>query len=103
MNIMAIAPLTAKQQQLIVSNIVKACKDINKLSKSGYNFIYLASGFIAHNDINGFIAAHDDGSLKRKIKENARFNMWSNFREGETNYEYYMSKKAVYQAIMEKI
>jgi hypothetical protein len=102
---MAIAPLTAKQQQLIVSNIVKACKDINKLSKSGYNFISGCPSFIAHYDLQGFITHYSyvKGSLQADIEANALNNQWRNFREGDQNYDYYMSKKAVYQSIMEKI
>lgn len=47
-------PYTEKQKSLIVNNIVKACSDIEKLNGTGYKFIYLANGFIAHYNINGF-------------------------------------------------
>ena len=52
---MSLAPLTERQKVLIVSNVVKACKDITLLNKTGYNFLYLASGFIAHYNLHGFI------------------------------------------------
>lgn len=95
--------LTEKQQALIVKNLVAACKNIEKLNGTGYNFIYLASGFIAHYDINGFKHHYSDGSLRSEILENQRFNQWSNFRPGDQNYDYYMSKKAVYNAVVREI
>ena len=52
---MSLTPLSKRQQDLIVSNVVKACKDITLLNKTGYNFLYLASGFIAHYNLHGFI------------------------------------------------
>ena len=100
---MSIAPLTERQKTLIVSNVVKACKDIELLNKTGYNFLYLASGFIAHYNLYGFIAHYSDYNLKRDILDNVRFNQWSNFREGEQNYDYYMSKKDVYNRIVAKL
>ena len=100
---MSLTPLTKSQQALIVKNIVAACRDIEKLNGTGYKFINLASGFIAQYNINGFKDVYSDGSLVSDIKRNARQNMWSNFRPGEDNYEYYMSKKEVYQSILERI
>lgn len=95
--------LTEKQKTLIVNNVVKACSDIEKLSKTGYNFLYLASGFIAHYNLQGFISTYSDGSLKRDIIENARNNQWANFRESDRDYDYYMSKKDVYNRIVAKL
>lgn len=96
-------PIDAKSAALIVKNIVAACKDINKLNKRGYDFIYLASGFIAHYNLNGFIGYYSENSLKQDILDNAKWNQWSNFRPGEQNYEYYMSKKKIYNEIVAKI
>lgn len=98
-----IAPLTERQKTLIVSNVVKACKNIKDLNKTGYNFLYLASGFIAHNNVHGFISFYEDYDLKHDILKNAMFNQWGNFREGEKHYDYYMSKKDVYNRIVEKL
>lgn len=98
-----ITPLTERQKTLIVNNLVAACKDINKLNRTGYGFIYQASGFIAHYDLGGFIAAYSDGYLTKAILDNERFNMWNNFHEGDDNYEYYMSKKDVYQRLVAKL
>ena len=101
-----LTPLTKRQQSLIVNNVLKACKDITKLNRTGYNFLYLASGFIAHYSLYGFIDYYSDGgilpsnSLKTDILRNASYNMWTNFHPGGENYEYYMSKKAVYQALI---
>lgn len=92
--------LTLNQQKLIVSNVFKACGNIEKLNKTGYNYLYLCSGFIAHYDIHGFKAYYSEHSLIDDIEQNARFNQWSNFSSCDSNYEYYMSKKAVYNAIL---
>ena len=64
-------PLTAQQQKNIVRNVLAACRDIEKLNKTGYSFLYLACGFIAHYDINGFKAYYSEpGSLQRDIEAN---------------------------------
>ena len=100
---MSLTPLTQRQQDLIVSNVVKACKNIDNLNKTGYKFIYLCSGFIAHYDLYGFIANYTGESLKRDIISFAGQNQWKNFREGERDYEYYMAKKEVYNRIVQEI
>ena len=98
-----IAPLTQRQQDMIVRNVVFATRDIRLLSKTGYKYIYLCSGFIAHYDHHGFIAYYQDHSLREDILANSRQNMWLNFQPGDENYDYYMSKKAVYQRILTSI
>lgn len=95
--------LTERRKTLIVNNIVAACKDITKLNETGYGFIYLASGFIAHYNIDGFKDFYYDYSLRQDIINNAHMNMWTNFREGDDNYEYYMSKADVYKRILSKL
>ena len=42
-----------------ITNVFKS-KDINKLNGSGYHYLYLLSGFIAHYDINGFKSHYTD-------------------------------------------
>lgn len=93
-------PLTERQKQLITKNVLAACKNITKLNKTGYDFLYQASGFIAHYDINGFIAHYSEHSLQDDIERNARQNQWSNFRAGERNYDYYMAKRDCYNMIL---
>ena len=95
--------LTERQKTLIINNVVAACKDISKLNKQGYNFLYLASGFIAHYDRYGFMAHYSDGSLKETIKANREFNQWNNFKPGTPDYDYYMQKKEIYNKILERI
>ena len=95
-----IKPLTARQQDLIVSNVLKAIKDIEALNSSGYKFLYLASGFIAHYSLNGFKAYYSAHDLEKDILDNARSNSWYNFHPGDHDYEYYMTKRAVYQRIL---
>lgn len=94
-------PLTDIQQTRIVNNVIAACGDINKLNSTGYNFLYLSSGFIAHYDIHGFKAHYSEpGSLQADIEANARFNQWHNFRKGERDADYYHSKRDTYNAIL---
>ena len=101
---MALAPLTERQKALIVSNVVKACRNIDNLNRTGYKYLYLCSGFIAHYDLYGFISAYSEsGSLKRDILSYAGQNQWKNFRPGERDYDYYMSKADVYNRIIAQI
>jgi hypothetical protein len=41
--------------------------------------------------------------LKEDLISYAGQNQWKNFRPGEQNYEYYMSKADVYNRILEEI
>ena len=100
---MSLTPLTERQKTLIVNNVVKACKNIDNLNKTGYNFLYLCSGFIAHYNLYGFIANYTGQSLKRDIISFAGQNQWNNFRPGERDYDYYMAKKEVYNRILREI
>ena len=94
-------PLTTAQQANIVRNVLAACKDISKLNRTGYGFINLASGFIAHYDLNGFKSYYDEpGSLQRDIEAYARQNQWANFRTGERDADYYHSKRDTYNKIL---
>ena len=96
-------PLSERQKTLIVNNVVNACKNIDNLNKTGYNFLYQASGFIAHYDLYGFIANYKEDSLKADILRNTRANEWRNFHPKDENYEYYMGKADVYTRIVEAI
>jgi len=96
-------PLTDRQKTLIVNNVVSACKDINKLNKTGYNFLYLASGFIAHYNMYGFKDFYSDNDLRKEILSNVKQNMWSNFTSRDSDYDYYMSKADVYRRIVSQI
>jgi len=93
-------PLTQRQKELIAKNVLAACKDISKLNKTGYDFLYQACGFIAHYNLGGFKAYYSDGSLQADIEANARMNQWNNFRSGERDAEYYHSKRDCYNMIL---
>lgn len=93
-------PLTTRQKQLIAKNVLAACKDINKLNKTGYNFLYLASGFIAHYNLEGFKAYYSEHDLQADIERNAKPNQWNNFRAGERDADYYHSKRDCYNMIL---
>jgi hypothetical protein len=96
---MSIPDITERQKSLIVNNVVAAVKNIEKLNKTGYNFLYLESGFIAHYNVNGFKDYYTSENLRNDILKNRNNNQWNNFRKGEKNYEYYMSKRDVYNRI----
>lgn len=97
-------PLTTTQQARIVNNVAAACRDITKLNKTGYDFLHLASGFIAHYNLEGFKAYYSEpGSLQADIEANARANQWHNFRKGEQNADYYHSKRDAYNAILNRL
>jgi len=96
-------PLTERQKSLIVSNVLKAVKNIDNLNKTGYNFIYQCSGFIAHYDLYGFIASYTGETLKQDILSYAGQNQWRNFRPGERDYDYYMAKADVYNRIVSQL
>lgn len=102
-----LVPYTEKQKSLIVNNIVKACDDIEKLNGTGYKFIYLANGFIAHYNIDGFKANYsivDCGySLGDAILANQSANQWNNFKPGDKDYAYYKSKADIYSRIVAKL
>jgi hypothetical protein len=100
---MALKPLTPMQQTRIVNNVVKACSDIEQLNSTGYKYLYLCSGFIAHYNLYGFINYYSNSNLKRDILNNERFNMWTNFKPEDRDYDYYMSKAQVYQRIIKAL
>lgn len=100
---MEIKPLPQRQQTLIVNNVVRACEDIEKLNKTGYKYINLCAGFIAHYNLYGFRDAYSDGSLRSDILKHQHQNQWNNFRPGEKNYDYYKSRAQVYNQIVEKL
>jgi hypothetical protein len=100
-----LTPYTENQKVRIINNVVRAANgDIEKLTKASYNFLYLASGFIAHYNLHGFIAHYSvPNSLRRDILLNRKMNMWLNFRPGERDYDYYMSKADIYQRICDQL
>jgi hypothetical protein len=93
-------PLTQREKELITKNVLAACRDITKLNKRGYDFLYLASGFIAHYNLQGFIAYYSEHSLKADIERNAKANQWTNFRQGERDADYYHAKRDCYNMIL---
>ena len=93
-------PMTQRKKELTAKNVLAACKDINKLNKRGYDFLYLASGFIAHYNLEGFKAHYSEHSLQEDIERNAAANQWHNFRKGEGYYDYYMARRDCYNMIL---
>jgi hypothetical protein len=98
-----LTPLTERQKILIVNNVVRACKNIDTLSMTGYRFINQACGFIAHYNLGGFREYYRDNDLAGDIRRNAYMNEWNNFRPGDRDYDYYMAKRDVYRRIMDQL
>jgi hypothetical protein len=94
---------TENQVTSIVNNVVAACKDITKLNKTGYDYIYLASGFIAHYNLHGFIAHYSENSLELDIVRNICMNRYSNFRPGDRDFDYYNQKADIYRRIADEL
>jgi hypothetical protein len=97
-------PLTKTQQQRIAKNILAACENIQLLNATGYKFLYLCGGFIAHYNIDGFKSHYQaHGSLVRALYRNESINQWGNFRIGELDAEYYHSKRDTYNLVMQAL
>lgn len=101
---MSLQPLPPSKVEYIVKNVLAACEDINKLTKAGYEFLMLSSGFIAHYNRFGFMDHYKTpGALKQDILRNAVMNRWSNFRPGDQNYAYYHQKGDIYRRIVDAL
>lgn len=102
---MALTPMEQTKADRITDNLITAAtKDIEKLSKAGYNFLYLASGFIAHYNQGGFIAHYGTAhNLADEILAYQDNNQWSNFHPNEKDYDYMMQKKDIYNKVCKHI
>ena len=97
-----LTPYTDHQSKLIINNVLKAVDNPHALSASGYKYLHLCSGFIAHYDRHGFIGYYSrEGNLAEDILRHAKANKWLNFRPGDHNYEYYQSKARIYGIIVQ--
>jgi hypothetical protein len=96
---------TERQQYLIAKNLIKAATiDIESLNKTAYQYISGCCGFIAHYDREGFISSYGTPqNLRHDIVHNAKANQYNNFRPNDVNYDYYMSKRNVYEMVVEGI
>lgn len=91
--------MTEKEMELTIKNIVSACKNVEKLNNRGYSFLYLCSGFIAHYNLTGFKYYYSNESLTTHLLRNKDQNQWTNFRTGESDFDYYMQKKEIYNKV----
>jgi len=93
-------PITDHQSDLIVRNVLKACNDIEKLNSTGYKYLYLCTGFIAHYNVHGFRDYYRSHDLEKDLFDNERLNQWNNFVESDPSYSYYKSKARIYNRIL---
>jgi hypothetical protein len=99
-----LVPHTEAEKLHIINAVKRAVVDPTKLTKKAYSFLHLANGFIAHYNKGGFISHYEaPGKLKDAILERQNSNQWSNFRENDKDYAYYMSKKDIYNRIVNAI
>ena len=98
-------PISDIDQVLIASNlIVCATQDIEFMTKRSYEFISIRNGFTRHNNRESFIAAYKTPvNLACDIIDLRDYNQFENVEVENVNYEYYMSVRAVYNAIFEGI
>lgn len=98
-------PISDPDQVLIASNLIVCCTiDIDFMTKKSYEFISNRNGFIRHNDREGFVAAYKNPTnLAADILDSAKHNQYENLNPGDLNYEYFMSVRKVYNAIVEGI
>jgi hypothetical protein len=96
---------TERQQYLIAKNLIKAATlNIECLTKASYQYISGCNGFIAHYDLEGFISSYGTPqNLRHDILHNAKDNQYNNFKPNDVNYDYYMSKRNVYETVVEGI
>ena len=101
---MSLEKLSDRKVQLIVKNVVRACAEPTKLNGTGYRYINLASGFIAHYNLGGFVSYYvNDADLRSDILANRSNNQYHNFRPGDENYEYYRQKGEIYNMICDQL
>lgn len=98
-----LTPYTARQNSMIVSNVMKAVDNPAKLSKQAYKYLYLCAGFIAHYDHGGFISYYRRNSLKADILRFKDWNQWRNFAPNDRDYQYYKSKADIYNRIIQSM
>ena len=98
-------PISDIDQVLIASNlIVCATQDIHSMTKRSYEFISNRNGFSRHNDRESFITAYKTPiNLACDIIDLQDYNQFENVDMENVNYGYYMSVRAVYNAIIEGI
>jgi len=103
---MSLKLMTEKEENAIVKSVVSTIKkgNIELLTKKAYNFVMLASGFIAHYNHQGFKYYYEDTkNLRDDLLHCQSSNQWDNFSQGHVDYEYMMQKKKIYNAICEGI
>lgn len=98
-------PKTDREIRNIISSTVKAATiDITCLTHDAYVFLHISSGFIAHYNLQGFIAEYGtSANLAKDILHNRENNQYTNFRPDEKNYDYYHQKGIIYNKICDAI
>lgn len=98
-------PLSDKARETLLKNLVLVTtRDIDKLFVKAYQFIHICCGFIAHYNIQGFMAEYGTANnLADAILRNRQMNQYRNFHPEEENYEYYHQKAEIYDTLCNEI
>lgn len=100
---MALKPRCEGKKNRILRSfaMVFLMQDIEQLNKYAYDFINVASGFIAHYNLHGFRAHYGSSeALAEDILFNER-NKNTNYSPNEKDYPYYKQKADMYAQICE--
>ena len=101
-------PISEADQVLIASNLIAcATLDLEFMTKRSYEFISNRVGFSRHDDREGFITAYKTPiNLACDILDLQKYNQFEKIQirgHIDGDYEYYMSVRKVYNAIVEGI
>lgn len=102
---MALTKISEKEVKNIIIGLTKAAtRDIKCLTAAAYQFIHVASGFMAHYNILGFVDYYGTATnLGDYILQYRTMNQWENFYKDELDYEYMMQQKQIYNAVCRAI
>ena len=98
-------PISKADQVLIANNLIAcATTDVEFMTKRSYEFISNRVGFTKHSDRETFITVYKlPIDLACDILDLRSFNQYEHIQPGDLNYEYYMSVRKVFNAIVEGI
>lgn len=99
-------PITSDAGKRIINNVVNVINsdNVDLLTPASYQFLSLVCGFIAHYNLQGFKETYrNTDKLRRDVLENKSSNQWDNFSPKDRDYNYYMSKKNIYNNICNNI
>jgi len=92
--------LSDQQISTLVSDVVKACSNIETLTHAAYQYLLLCNGIYAHYSQKDFIEYYRTHSLRDDILSNVNASQHVVVRKRNPNYEYYESRRVVYEQVV---